>query len=198
MSLRPSPTQSQWRRMVQDHQTRVGKRPQTRRKLPTKILILPIAALAIVSYLTFQNGLPETLAGWPMIGSTGSGYNTQDKPPVLRGGNALNSGVNRPSEPPSTTSTSTVSGPVTHVRDGDTIEVSGKPIRFAKLDCDETGTIKGDAATRRMRSLVSSKALSCSLTGRRSYDRWIGSCRLSDGRDVAGVMISTGACKRWH
>jgi len=198
MSVRPSTAQSQWRRMARDHQKRTGVRPRTRSKLPTKILILPFVALAMVSYLTFQNRLPKTLAGWPLIRSTESDYNAQDRPNVLRGGNALNGGVARSSKPSLTASASTVSGRVTHVRDGDTIEVSGKPIRFAVLDCDETGTTKGDAATRRMQSLVSNEALKCSLTGRRNYDRWIGSCRMTDGRDVAAIMISTGACKRWR
>lgn len=47
------------------------------------------------------------------------------------------------------------SGRVTHVRDGDTIEVDGRPIRIAALDCAEPGTMAGEAATRRMRALVS-------------------------------------------
>ncbi len=47
------------------------------------------------------------------------------------------------------------SGRVTHVRDGDTIEVDGRPIRIAALDCAESGTMAEEAATRRMRALVS-------------------------------------------
>ncbi|VVT28005.1 conserved hypothetical protein [Roseovarius sp. EC-HK134] len=89
-------------------------------------------------------------------------------------------------------------GRVTNVRDGDTIEVEGRPIRIATLDCAETGSVAGDAATRRMRALVSGERVICSLTGEQSYDRWIGNCRLANGRDIADVMIGEGLCRRWR
>ena len=41
-----------------------------------------------------------------------------------------------------------LTGIVTHVRDGDTVEVDGIPIRLAALDCPEKGTQKGDFATK--------------------------------------------------
>jgi hypothetical protein len=40
---------------------------------------------------------------------------------------------------------STVSGPVTHVRDGDTIEVIGRPIRLQGLNCAERVICLGEA-----------------------------------------------------
>jgi endonuclease YncB( thermonuclease family) len=40
-----------------------------------------------------------------------------------------------------------VVGMVTHVRDGDTIDVRGVPVRIANLDCAERGTSAGDRAT---------------------------------------------------
>jgi len=88
-------------------------------------------------------------------------------------------------------------GPVTHVRDGDTIEVSGTPIRFGSLDCAEAGTSDGNRATERMRALIRGQTLTCYLNGRTSYDRQIGSCRLQDGRDLGGIMISEGYCQRF-
>jgi len=88
-------------------------------------------------------------------------------------------------------------GPVTHVRDGDTIEVSSVPIRFGSLDCAETGTSDGNRATQRMRALVGGQTLTCFLNGRTSYDRQIGSCRLQDGRDLGSVMIREGYCQRF-
>jgi endonuclease YncB( thermonuclease family) len=56
-----------------------------------------------------------------------------------------------------------IAGPVTHVRDGDTVEVLGTPIRLAKLDCAERGTAAGERATARMRELARAGAFSCSL-----------------------------------
>ena len=45
-------------------------------------------------------------------------------------------------------------GMVTHVRDGDTIEVRGLPVRIANLDCAERGACAGDRATALMRQLA--------------------------------------------
>lgn len=90
-----------------------------------------------------------------------------------------------------------IAGPVTHVRDGDTIEVRGQPIRFGSLDCAERDTAEGQRATAAMRELVGGESLSCRTNGRRSHDRWIGSCTLPDGQDLAGLMISRKICSRY-
>jgi hypothetical protein len=87
---------------------------------------------------------------------------------------------------------------VTHVRDGDTIVVSGTPIRFAQLDCAELGTSAGEDAKRRMQQLVVGQRLECRLSGRRSYDRKIGECYLEDGRSLSSVLIAEGFCSRWR
>lgn len=92
----------------------------------------------------------------------------------------------------------TISGRVSHVRDGDTIEVAGVAIRFQKLDCAESGTAAGERATRAMRALVAGEELTCRLAGRRSYDREIGTCALPDGRDIGRYMILEGYCGRYR
>jgi endonuclease YncB( thermonuclease family) len=81
----------------------------------------------------------------------------------------------------------TLTGSVTHVRDGDTIEVSGVPIRFAGLDCAELGTAAGERAKQKMVRLVAGRQLQCELTGRRSYDRMIGECDLRDDCATSGL-----------
>lgn len=95
------------------------------------------------------------------------------------------------------TSTRTVEGLVTHVRDGDTIEVEGIPIRFGSLDCPEMNTSAGKRAAARMRTLIAGEIVACHLNGRSSYERKIGSCRLSDGRDLGAVMMQEGLCRRF-
>ncbi|NEY92152.1 thermonuclease family protein [Tabrizicola oligotrophica] len=95
------------------------------------------------------------------------------------------------------TSLQTMKGEVSHVRDGDTIEVNGVPIRFGSLDCAERDTQEGQRATARMRSLISGETLTCHLNGRSSYDRKIGSCQLSDGRDLAAAMMAERLCDRF-
>ncbi|MEO0750188.1 MAG: thermonuclease family protein [Pseudomonadota bacterium] len=91
-----------------------------------------------------------------------------------------------------------IEGRVTHVRDGDTIEVGAVAIRFRELDCTERGTKAGDAATLRMKRLAEGAQVTCDLAGRQSYDREIGSCRLSDGRDLGRMMIESGTCQRYR
>lgn len=84
-----------------------------------------------------------------------------------------------------------------HVRDGDTIEVAGTPIRFGSLDCAERGTLTGQVATSRLRELIAGQSLTCALNGRISYDRGIGRCTLPDGGDLAAQMIREGLCGRY-
>ena len=97
---------------------------------------------------------------------------------------------------PELTARRVIEGPVSHIRDGDTIEVAGTPVRFGSLDCAERGTVRGDAATRRMRDLVAAQSLSCALNGRTSYDRrhfarWTRRGRTDDpGRIVRPILVT--------
>lgn len=91
-----------------------------------------------------------------------------------------------------------LSGRVTHVRDGDTVEVAGVPVRLANLDCAERGTSAGERAAARMNQLANAGSFSCRLEGRMSYDREVGLCDLPDGRDVGEVLIAERQCGRWY
>ena len=95
------------------------------------------------------------------------------------------------------TSVETIQGPVTHIRDGDTIEVGGVPVRFGSLDCAESGTRAGEAATVAITQIIAGANLTCHLNGRSSYDRKIGSCQLPNGTDLGGLMIASGHCSRF-
>ncbi|WP_111735319.1 thermonuclease family protein [Roseovarius amoyensis] len=91
-----------------------------------------------------------------------------------------------------------LSGPVTHVRDGDTVEVRGVPVRIANLDCAELGTPAGRMASEAMTQLARTGPLTCRLTGRQSYDREVGTCAMPDGRDIGAELIAKGVCSRWR
>ena len=90
----------------------------------------------------------------------------------------------------------TLSGVVTHVRDGDTIEVNRRPIRLNGLTCDERGTPLGNQAAAAMRELVAGKSVTCDLNGDRTYDREVGRCSLAGEGDIGANMISRGLCGR--
>lgn len=95
----------------------------------------------------------------------------------------------------------TVSGSATHVRDGDTIELNGLPIRLKALDCAERDTTEGQRATRRMKLLVAGQNLTCRLSGRRSYDRETGECSTEDRTDAQSLthrQLGIWAERRGH
>lgn len=97
-----------------------------------------------------------------------------------------------------TSSGPALSGSVTHVRDGDTIEVASVPVRIANLDCAEMSTAQGRTARERMVQIVRGRQVACDLEGRMSYDREVGTCALaSTGEDLGEILIREGVCGRW-
>ena len=88
----------------------------------------------------------------------------------------------------------TLTGTVTHVRDGDTIEVTDVPVRLNGVAAPELGEAFGREAKKFMVQLVAGKALRCELNGERSYDRVIGVCFL-DGEDIGALIIAAGLAR---
>ncbi|WP_372610826.1 thermonuclease family protein [Aquicoccus sp.] len=133
------------------------------------------------------------------LGMAGSNVDHEVSPApsttILRGGDAWK-GINRRSQNAKPSGRS-IEGRVTHVRDGDTIEVAQVPIRIADLDCAEIGSMEGNKATRRMRELVRSQTVSCRLSGKMSYDRHVGTCYLTDGRNIGHILHTERICHQW-
>ena len=88
-----------------------------------------------------------------------------------------------------------MSGTITHVRDGDTFEVGGIPVRLAALDCPENKISEGRFITQYAKRYVGSHAV-CQLTGAMSYDRVVGYCSIND-EDYGSVMMQNTSCKLW-
>lgn len=130
-ATRPTPTQRQWRKMEQKRRSRFA----------TPIIGLLLISVAIHLAIALQVVLQDLRRAVPSETAQGA--------TVPRSGNAWGG---------ATSDTMTVSdavvGRVTHVRDGDTIEFSGRPIRFAKLDCAAIGTPPGRRADQGMRRRV--------------------------------------------
>ena len=89
-----------------------------------------------------------------------------------------------------------LSGTVTHVRDGDTIEVNGIAVRLSALDCPENSTRQGKQATKIAKQYEGSQAM-CELTGAKSYDRLVGYCT-AGGTDFGLYMMQNSSCKVWE
>ena len=90
----------------------------------------------------------------------------------------------------------TISGIITHVRDGDTFVLGNIPIRLAAVDCPEKNTRKGKIAKRFMEQFKGNKA-TCQLTGAKTYDRLVGYCYLQ-GADIGRVLFANTSCRPWH
>lgn len=89
-----------------------------------------------------------------------------------------------------------ITGIVTRVRDGDTIEINGTAIRLSALNCPENGTQKGNYATRVAKQFEGMK-MTCELTGAKTYDRLVGYCSV-DGMDFGKYMMQNSSCKVWE
>ena len=87
-------------------------------------------------------------------------------------------------------------GQVTHVRDGDTIEVNGVAIRLSALDCPERGISEGESANEVAQNFLWAEA-TCELTGAKTYDRLVGYC-IVGGQDFGLFMMRNSACKLWE
>lgn len=87
--------------------------------------------------------------------------------------------------------TTILTGAVTHVRDGDTIEVGKIPIRLNGVSAPELNEPLGPQSKQFMTDLVGGKSVSCELTGARTYDRLVGTCYLN-GKNVGVAVMGVG------
>ena len=96
--------------------------------------------------------------------------------------------------PPLACDRGTVTGRVSHVRDGDTIELGHLAVRLSGLAAPEWNEAGGIEAREAMIELVHGRTVRCELDGSRTYDRCAGVCYL-DGRDIAGALVSAGLAR---
>jgi endonuclease YncB( thermonuclease family) len=88
-----------------------------------------------------------------------------------------------------------LSGTITHVRDGDTFEVGGIPVRLAALDCPENKTKEGKQVTKYAKRYEAASVI-CQLTGAMTYDRVVGYCSVN-GDDYGLIMMQNTSCNLW-
>jgi len=88
----------------------------------------------------------------------------------------------------------TLTGHVTYVRDGDTIEFGGMAIRLQGLAAPEWNEPSGKETRDALLELVHGRTVRCELDGSRTYDRCAGVCFL-DGEDIAVEMVRRGLAR---
>lgn len=89
----------------------------------------------------------------------------------------------------------TLLGQADKVRDGDTVVVSGVPIRLQGVAAPEKREKWGRESARWMQRFVAGKRLRCELTGEKSWDRQVGVCYLDDGTDIGAAIIAAGLAR---
>lgn len=102
---------------------------------------------------------------------------------------------------PAAAESALISGTVTRIVDGDTLDLGVVRIRLHGIDAPETGQTClrengrswqcGTAATNRLAELAEGKRLTCEALDRDLYGRIIARCR-HEGVDINGVMIDEG------
>lgn len=88
-----------------------------------------------------------------------------------------------------------IQGRVTHVRDADTIEVRGIPIRFDGVDAPDRGQPGYEAGQTWMKENYANRMVRCVLTGAKTYDRWVGTCFGSKGENISARVIGAGLAR---
>ena len=84
-----------------------------------------------------------------------------------------------------------LTGIVTKVRDGDTIEVGKIPIRLNGVSAPELDEPLGPQSKAFMIDLVMGKRVRCELNGAKTYDRFVGLCYLGN-KDIGEAVVSAG------
>ena len=87
-----------------------------------------------------------------------------------------------------------MTGNVTKVRDGDTIEVGRIPIRLIGVSAPELDEPLGQQSKKLMVDLVMGKRVRCVLDGSKTYDRFAGICYL-EGKDIGAAVIDAGLAR---
>ena len=88
-----------------------------------------------------------------------------------------------------------LTGKVTHVRDADTIEVRGIPVRFDGVDAPELDESGGNEGKAWMSSNYGGQMVRCVLTGAKTYDRWVGTCYGAKGENISARVIGAGLAR---
>jgi endonuclease YncB( thermonuclease family) len=87
------------------------------------------------------------------------------------------------------------------VRDGDTIEIHGKAVRLSGFDSPEKGSWCGKinvyaAGAEALQGVIGNKTVTCNLTGKKNFDREVGTCSVQ-GVDLGEFVVREGWARDW-
>lgn len=84
-----------------------------------------------------------------------------------------------------------------YVIDGDTIVIKHTHIRLAGIDAPELDQPFGQASKWALVRMVKGQEITAEVQCDMSYDRVVATCRLPDGRDIAGELVRQGLALDW-
>ncbi len=84
-----------------------------------------------------------------------------------------------------------------HIIDGDTLVVGNVKLRIAGIDAPELDQPFGQKAKWEMVALCKGQTVTVDLNGETSHDRFVGTCYLPDGRDLAAEIVKMGLALDW-
>ena len=84
-----------------------------------------------------------------------------------------------------------------YVIDGDTVVIKHTHIRLAGIDAPELDQPFGQASKWALVRMVKGQEITAEVQCDMSYDRVVATCRLPDGRDIAGELVRQGLALDW-
>lgn len=87
-----------------------------------------------------------------------------------------------------------------YIYDGDTLDINGTRVRLANIDAEELSEPNGKLAKQGLEAIIAGQPVRCESDGTRSYNRFVATCYLPDGTDIAARMVYMGMaldCQRY-
>ena len=159
-----------------------------------EVVVIAVIAVVLLLVMGSSNSSKPRPSGRPLYHKSRSTRST--KPRTYRSSKPLTNQVRGKSAPPAIPQSRELSGKC-YVIDGDTIVIRRVKVRLAGIDAPELDQPFGQKSKWAMVNICKGQVVTVKLNGETSYDRLVGTCYLSDGRDIGAELIKQGLAVDW-